>query len=49
MGVRCGRCDDLHLSDGIIFGFGRAAIFERSRLGTAFGSISGMDLTIAAG
>jgi len=42
-GVRCGRCDDLHLSDGIIFGLKRAAIFERSKLGTAFGSISGMD------
>lgn len=42
-GVRCGRCDDLHLSDGMIFGLKRAAVFERSNLGTAFGSISGMD------
>lgn len=43
IGLRCGRCDDLHFSNSTIFGLERAAIFEKTKRGTTFGSIVGVD------
>lgn len=41
-GVHSGRCDDLKISDGIVFA-GRAFRFYRSASGSTFGTITGQD------
>ncbi|WP_245258072.1 glycoside hydrolase family 55 protein [Rhodomicrobium vannielii] len=48
-GLRIARCDDLHLSDSIIFGLRKAAIFHRSDAGDAFGTISSVDFDHCGG
>lgn len=43
IGIKCGRCDDIQLNGGMIFGLRNAAVFSRTPRGRPFGSIVGVD------
>lgn len=43
IGIDCCRCDDFNLSDSLIFGMSRSAVFSKGKTGATFGAISGVD------
>lgn len=48
-GIRVGRCDDITISQSIIFGLRKAAVFYRGRDGAAFGTLIGVDFDHCGG
>ena len=48
-GVYSGRCDDFHLSSGLIWGIRKGIEFYQSGNGATFGAINGLDLDAQGG
>jgi hypothetical protein len=48
-GLRVGRCDDLTVSQSLLFGLRKAAVFYRGDKGAAFGTLMGVDFDHCGG
>ncbi|UFN49626.1 glycoside hydrolase family 55 protein [Roseomonas sp. OT10] len=48
-GILCGRCDDFHLDNSILFGLQRAVVFRRSPAGSPFGTLIGVTFDTQGG